>query len=291
MTSATLYLAREPDTRESANSQLRTYYDARHEVMWCYMHASPRPCFSPELLGELRQYVEEVVRQVDDPKGMPIRFMVLASDVPGVFNLGGDLNLFRNLILARDRDGLLHYARTCIDVLHPHVVNLNRDITTISLVQGDALGGGFEAALSSNVLIAERSTKMGLPEILFNLFPGMGAYSLLARKLDSARAQRLILSGKLYGAEELYEMGIVDVLAEDGEGERAIYRYIAEEGKRRNGHRALREAMKCYNPVTYEELMQIATVWVDAALRLNDRDLRVMQRLVMRQSMKSVSAA
>jgi DSF synthase len=44
-------------------------------------------------------------------------------------------------------------------------------MTTISLVQGDALGGGFEAALTSDVIIAEESAQMGLPEILFNLFP------------------------------------------------------------------------------------------------------------------------
>ena len=46
-------------------------------------------------------------------------------------------------------------------------------LITIALVQGDALGGGFECALSFDVLIAERSAKMGLPEVLFNLFPGM----------------------------------------------------------------------------------------------------------------------
>ena len=50
------------------------------------------------------------------------------------------------------------------------------------------LGGGFEAALSSQVLIAERSARFGFPEIMFNLFPGMGAYSLISRRIGGKRA-------------------------------------------------------------------------------------------------------
>ena len=50
-------------------------------------------------------------------------------------------------------------------------------------MQGECLGGGFEAALSSDVIVAEKSARFGFPEILFNLFPGMGAYSFLERKI------------------------------------------------------------------------------------------------------------
>lgn len=204
-----------------------------------------------------------------------------------MFNLGGDLELFRRLIQTRDRDGLNQYARACINALYGNISDLDRNITTISLVQGNALGGGFEAAMSSDVLIAERSTKLGLPEILFNLFPGMGAYSLLSRKLDAARAERLILSGRIYGAEELFEMGIVDVLAEDLRGEMAVYDYIRRENRAANGYRALRAAKNRVNPIDYQELMDVAEIWVDAALRLESRDLRMMERLVARQSSRS----
>ena len=136
--------------------------------------------------------------------------------------------LFLKLIRASDRDGLFHYAKSCIDMLH---VSYHLPITTISLVQGDAFGGGFEGALTRRVLIAERQAQMGLPEILFNLFPGMGAYSLLARRLDPARAERLILSGRMYSAEELYEMGVVDVLAENGQGEEGGHAYMKKQNR------------------------------------------------------------
>lgn len=268
-------------------SQLRTRYAGDTQAVWYYMHASPRPCFTPTLLQNIRDFQQDVVTRFAAHQGEPvppIQYLVLASDVDGVFNLGGDLNRFKSLIDAQDRTGLLTYATACIDVLYPNAVNLNLPITTISLVQGSALGGGFEAALSSNVLVAERSAQLGLPEILFNLFPGMGAYSLLARRLDAARAERLILSGKLYVAEELHEMGVVDVLAEDGAGEQAVDEFIKRHSKSRNGFRAVRQVRQRYHPITYRELMDITEIWVDAALKLEPKDLRMMERLVRAQN-------
>jgi hypothetical protein len=95
------------------------------------------------------------------------------------------------------------------------------------------LGGEFEAVMSSDVLIAEHSAKRGLPEILFNQFSGMGAYSLLSCQpdSDSACAEWLTLSETIYGAEELYDTGFVDALAEDLQGEMAVYDYVCKENR------------------------------------------------------------
>ncbi|MFW5451994.1 crotonase/enoyl-CoA hydratase family protein [Thioalkalivibrio sulfidiphilus] len=278
--------------QEPIQPNLSTWLDTQHRVMWYYMHAQPRPCFSPDLLSELSKFRDDMAHRLDAPEDAGIDYMVLASKVPGIFNLGGDLALFRSLVEAADRQSLQRYAHACIDMLWTNISGIDgRDITTIALVQGEALGGGFEGAMSAHVLIAERSARMGLPEILFNLFPGMGAYSLLSRKLDPVRAERLILSGRIHTAEELYTMGVVDVLAEDGEGERAVYDYIARENRARNGFRALRAAKRLSNPVTREELIGITEIWVDAALRLTPRDLRMMERLVSRQSVRGRDAA
>ncbi len=160
------------------------------------------------------------------------------------------------------------------------------DLTTISLIQGEALGGGFEAAISSNVIVAERGVKMGLPEVLFNLFPGMGAYSLLSRKIGFDAAEKMILSGSLFSAEQLYDMGIVDILAEQGEGEVAVYRYIKSANRARNTFKSMRKVKDICNKVSYQELVDIATVWADAALQLTAKDLRMMKRLVRRQNTK-----
>jgi len=263
-------------------SHFQRYYDARYRLEWGYMHASPRPCFTPQLLNELEDWFTDLSRQHE----RDVRYVVMASDVPGVFNLGGDLDLFKRLIETGDRDGLYRYAKACVDRVFEKYNGFDRDITHITLVQGDALGGGFECAISSHVLIAERGSRMGMPEVLFNLFPGMGAYSILSRKLDRSRAERMILGGQVYLAEELYEMGIVDVLAEPGQGELAVYDHIRREDKSRNSHLALRKAKGLVDPVTYPELLAITEVWVDAAMHLEARDLRMMERLVMRQGKK-----
>lgn len=272
--------------RENAYEALEIKQDEELNMAWYYMQAKPRPCFSSQLVHEIQDWFKSLV---DDAMPVASRpdYVVMASQVPGVFNLGGDLHLFSKLIQTGDKAGLLEYAVTCNDILYRNHTGHDADITTIALVQGDALGGGFEAAISSEVLIAERSAKMGLPDILFNLFPGAGAYSILARKIGASMAEKLVLSGRLYTAEEMFDMGIVDILAEDGQGEAKLYDYIKKEQRVRNGYRGFRQAKRLYNPLTRDELMQGAEIWVETAFKLEAKDLRMMDRLVARQSAKA----
>ncbi len=264
--------------------QMSTRFDADYGALWCYMDPKPRPCFNPDLLAEIGRFVSTVgLVNRSDKGGGPIRFTVLASRTPGIFSLGGDLALFVESARARKRDVLRRYARSCIEIVHSGVVGYDLPVTTISLVQGDAMGGGFEAALCNHVVVAERSARFGLPEVMFNLFPGMGAYSLLARRVGAIRAEQMILGGRLFDAAELREIGIVDVLAEDGEGEKAVYDYMAQHARRRNAFQSVIMARQRVHPITLKELTDIADLWVEAALRLESKDIRLMERLVRAQ--------
>lgn len=273
--------------------QLIPRYDQENGVVWCYMQPSSKPCFTPELLEEMRSLQASIEDQARcdqrNANSRGLRYQVLASNVPGVFSLGGDLTLFLEAIRTGNRDRLFTYAKSCIDMVYSVVTSYNLPLTTISLVQGEALGGGFEAALASKILIAERGSQLGLPEILFNLFPGMGAYTLLARRLDPARAEKIILSGKIYSAEELYEMGVVDVLAEPGKGEQAVYAYIQKQNQQYGGYQAVHRIRQRYQPIDYQELLDITGQWVDTALQLKEKDLRTMDRLA--HSQKRLSPA
>jgi Enoyl-CoA hydratase/isomerase len=180
-----------PSLQYRFSEQLSARFDTTQNAMWSHWSAIPRPCFNPGLLRDLRSYYDMLAQTggkvSDGIDEHPIEYVVLASAMPGVFNLGGDLDLFRSLIDKRDRPGLSMYGRACVDVLHRNYIAHGLPATTISLVQGECLGGGFEAALSSDVIIAERSARFGFPEILFNLFPGMGAPSsigVLARSAE-----------------------------------------------------------------------------------------------------------
>jgi DSF synthase len=216
-----------------------------------------------------------------------LRHVVLASDAPGAFNLGGDLALFASLIRAGDRDGLMDYATRCVDGVHLLHDGLGGDVRTIALVQGDALGGGMELALACQVIVAEVGTEMGLPEVLFGLFPGMGAYSFLSRRVAPHVAERLILEGRILPAEELHRMGIVDILAPRGEGDRVVRELIQQEQRAPHAHLALNRVRRITQAVTYDELLAITAIWVDAALALGDRSLRAMERIVRAQVRRS----
>ncbi|MGA6993055.1 MAG: crotonase/enoyl-CoA hydratase family protein, partial [Candidatus Deferrimicrobiaceae bacterium] len=250
---------------------MRTRYEAEYGIMWYHMDSKPRPCFNPELLKELKQFVDFLPYIHKRAPGMEengaLRYSVFASMHPGVFSFGGDLESLARLSKAGDIEGLRAYARACIDVVYSGMVNHHLPITTISLVQGDAMGGGFEAALCNNVVIAEKSAKFGFPEVLFNLFPGMGAHKLLSRRLDPGRVEKMILSGTMYSADELHDMGLVDVVADDGDGENAVYRFVRNHSRRRNAFQSLLRVRDLLHPVSYEELIEITDIWVDAVMR------------------------
>jgi DSF synthase len=257
------------------------------------MNPQPRPCFTFTLLREMRDLQDRVANylRLSPEAADQIHYFVKASAMPGVFNLGGDLKLFVRLINERDRDTLYDYGRICVDVVYHNATSLGvPTLTTIALVQGSALGGGLEAALAKNVLIAEQSAELGFPEILFNLFPGMGAYSFLSRRIDPIRVERLLQSGEQRSARELWEMGVVDVLAPDGEGVHAANEFMRQHSRARNGRLAIQQVRQRVNPITYQELLDIVEIWVDAALRLTPRNLRMMTRLVAAQERLELAA-
>lgn len=266
--------------------ELSLSFDPNERVLWQYMQPLNRPSFSLGLLQDMSKaqiWARQVFANRSPGEPAPIDYTVFASRMPGVYNLGGDLPQFVELIRRKDHAGLTRYAHACIEVQHRRYNNLDLPIVSISLVQGDALGGGFECALADDVIIAERSAKFGLPEVLFNLFPGMGAYSFLSRRLDPTRAEQMILSGRVYTAEELHEMGLVEVVVDDGEGEAAVYDFIARNRRQLAMRQALYDVRRTVNPVPHEELIHVTDRWVDAALTLSDADLRRMERLAAAQ--------
>ncbi len=270
------------------SEQLSAFFDREQHAMWLRWNPTPRPNFNPDLLRDLDRYCRFITHtggEVDcGGENTPVEYAILASKVPGVFNLGGDLSLFTRLIDNQDRDGLLGYGKACVDVLYRNYIGHELPITTISLIQGECLGGGFEAALSSDVLVAERQARFGFPEILFNLFPGMGAYSFLERKVGKRATENLITSGKMYSADDMLAMGVVDQVVDQGRGEAEIAGFIRSRSRSRNAMAGIAAARRRVHKLAYEELIGVVEVWVDTALNLSHRDLKLMQRLVSRQN-------
>ena len=237
--------------------ELSIRFEPDQGALWCLFNHTERPCFTPRFLHQiltlqsrLKHGLAGAAALGDD---MPLRTMVWGSSFPGIWNLGGDLELFTRLIRARAADELRSYAYACVDAVY------------------------------KNLTIAERDSRMGLPEVLFNLFPGMGAYSLLCRRLDGVRAQQLILSGRVYEAQELEELGLVDLVVGKGEGPAAVREYLERNRRRHGTLLALSRVRQRCQPVTYEDLIDVTEIWVETALGLGEADLRRMEHLVRAQ--------
>lgn len=271
-------------------AELDVFYDAPAAALWTFMRPSGRPSFTPTMLSDFVRWQDLIGNHFGAGKA-PLKYLILGSRAPGVFCFGGDLELFASLIRAGDRAALAAYGHRCVEILHRNMAALDLPMLTVGLVQGQALGGGFEALLSFDVIIAERGSTFGLPETMFGLFPGMGAHAILSRKLGTALADRIILSNETFSAEAMHEMGIVHHLAQPGEGVAAVRDFMAKSERRHSGLVAAKAAMRRASPIKLDELRDIVDLWADAALRLTPQDLKLMQRLAGAQARLAKNAA
>lgn len=243
---------------------------------------TPIQCYSLGAMGELQR----VLLDIAENPGV-VKHFVMTSDVPGVFNFGGDLSLFVLLIRARDHESLRLYGRRCVDLLWWMETAPQLGVHTTVLVQGDTLGGGLESVMPFHTVIFERSAQAGFPEVLFNSFPGMGAWNFTIRKAGFAVANEMILSGRLYTAEHLHRLHLVDMVVEDGTGEAAIEDSLRAVHPRLRGTLAALHARSLAAPITYQSLMDIVDRWTINSLNLTDRDIKLMERLARAQVRKA----
>lgn len=269
---------------------IRTEDSADGAAHWLFMHADAatgiRPCCRKDMLDEMWSYMAAITRSPAERHNGTLRHFVLASDAVA-YNLGGDLDLFTRLIREGNRDLLLNYAQRCVEGVHHLHTGFGGDVRSIALIQGDALGGGLEMALACHTIVAEEGSGLGLPEVLFGLFPGMGAYSFLCRRVSPHLAEKIILDGRVYSAEEMHAMGVVDVLVKKGEGRAAVEELIRQQQRTPQSYLAMNAARAIAQPVSYDELLEITKVLVDSALALGDRSLRTMDRLIKAQTRRA----
>ncbi len=272
-----------------AKPLVETDFDPALNVLWISMAIQRnRPQnFSQLLLQSLQGLINYIsinnsVWNNDDREN-PIHYAVLRSRHPEYFNVGGDLNHFLECIRRGDSDSLRIYSVQCLDMMYQWATAITQRSTTIALIQGRALGGGFETALSADYIVAEEHAEFGFPEILFGLFPCTGGMSLLARRVGVHEAEKIMRNGKIYSAHELEEIGIIDLVCPSGAGESAIGEFIVEHSKRRKARQALQNAKARLTALNYEELNCVVNDWVAAAMCLTENELRVLETLVKMQ--------
>ncbi|NMU93030.1 crotonase/enoyl-CoA hydratase family protein [Achromobacter ruhlandii] len=271
-----------PFTAAGNLKQVSAFYEEGRRVMWMMLRAQPRPCFNHELIDEIMT----LARAARD-SGLPIDFWVTGSLVPQIYNVRRHPNIFAAVTRPSRREALRAYARACVDCVHAATRGFDTGGVSLAMIEGTALGGGFEAALAHHFVLAQNNARMGFPEMAFNLFPGMGGYSLVARRSGMKLAEELIGTGESHTAEWFQARGLVDVLFEPGDAYKATRTFIDVMRPKLNGMRAMLRARQRVLQLTRSELMDITEDWVEAAFNIDPKDRAYMERLVMAQNRRS----
>lgn len=175
------------------------------------------PCneIGTTVLAELERFLKEV-----DTENAAA--LIVHSSVKGGFSAGADLReLYQSLldVPPKEQEPRL---RAFIDRIHSVMDRLDMlPLTTIGVVHGVCFGGGFELALTCDVLVAEKSARFGFPELRLGLIPGFGGIPRLRRDVSNAVVRDLLLTGRSINAKKALASGLASQMVPVGEGLRA----------------------------------------------------------------------
>jgi enoyl-CoA hydratase len=136
----------------------------------------------------------------DDPE---VKAIILTGSGEKAFVAGADIGELAQLDYAEGKKYVMRGQE-----LTKLIEDFNKPV--IAAVNGYALGGGTELALSCHIRIASENAMMGQPEVKLGIIPGYGGTQRLARLVGKGRAMELILSGKMISSMEAFEIGLVN---------------------------------------------------------------------------------
>ena len=154
------------------------------------------------------------IRRRDD-----VKVVILTGQGTRAFMAGGDIKSFPNLI--GQGEEVAYQGSKFLQEPLDAIMNLPHP--TICILNGLALGGGCELALSCDVRIAEEHVEIGLPEVKLGLFPGAGGTQRLPRLIGVSKAKELIFTGDSVPAAKALEIGLVNEVVQAGEGLQAAH--------------------------------------------------------------------
>lgn len=213
------------------------------------------------MLAELEQFIAALATLKDEAHAM-----IVSSARSEGFCAGGDLReLFRlsqELPPAQRLSGL----RDFIERIHRVMNALDEaPFTTIAAVNGLTFGGGFELALTCDLIIADKMARFCFPELRLGLIPGFGGIPRLKRDLGNAAVRDLVLTGRSINAAKAQSAGIVSQVTAEGDALR-IARETAAQLKKFDRNTAL-AAKRFIKPIPYDELRREIDIFCDLFMR------------------------
>ncbi|XP_020600514.1 methylglutaconyl-CoA hydratase, mitochondrial-like [Orbicella faveolata] len=197
------------------------YLEGKHEGIALFVMNRPdaKNAMSKNFL---RMFIDAIDCVKFDKK---VRTVIFKSDAPGIFCAGADLKE-RAKMAEHEVGPFVSRARAAIMELH------NLPMPTIAALDGHALGGGLEMALSCDFRIAADNAKIGLTETRLAIIPGAGGTQRLPRLVGISKAKEMIFTGKMISGTEAAEIGLADYAVEQNEAGDAAYQralILAEE--------------------------------------------------------------
>jgi enoyl-CoA hydratase/carnithine racemase len=178
------------------------------------------------------------------------------------FCAGADLRELYSRSQAMGRTEAAREVRSFLERIHRVMNAIDESaLTTIAAVHGVVFGGGFELALTCDLIIADKTARFCFPELRLGLIPGFGGIPRLKRDLGNAVVRDLLLTGRSFNATKMQQVGLVSQLVGNGEALR-VARATAGQLKKFDRQTAAR-AKKFIKPIPYEDLRQEIDLFCD----------------------------
>jgi len=230
------------------------------------LHREPCNEIGTTALHELEQLV-----QLIDHGAAGARAVIFFSSVKRGFSAGADLReLYEGLVARHATDGrgamkqvaVAHEVRGFIDRIHAVMDSLDTaPLTVIAAVNGVCFGGGFELALTADVIVADKSARFAFPELRLGLVPGFGGIPRLERDVGNAIVRDLLLTGRSLNAKRAQEIGLVSQLVARGEA-LTVARKVAEQAARFDPE-TTRRAKRFAKPLPVERLRREKDLFIE----------------------------
>jgi enoyl-CoA hydratase/carnithine racemase len=163
--------------------------------------------------------VEALERFLDDIDPSRAKALIIHSTLDSGFCAGADLNELYHGMNTRPKEEHVPEIRKFLDRVHGVMDRLDMlPLTTIGVINGLCFGGGFELALTCDLLIAEVRARFAFPELRLGIIPGFGGIPRLKRDVGNGVVRDLLLTGRSINAKKAAAIGLVSQLVATGEG-------------------------------------------------------------------------
>ncbi len=225
------------------------------------LHRQPNNEIGSATLEELERFVEALKAAEGQAHAV-----IIHSTLPSGFSAGADLReLYRRmqeLPQAERMAGLRDFLKRIHKVMNALDAS---PLTTIAVVHGVTFGGGFELALTCDLIIADKMARFCFPELRLGLIPGFGGIPRLKRDLGNALVRDLLLTGRSINASRAHAVGLVSQVTAEGQALK-VARATAAQIKKFD--RATSAAAKQFiKPIPYEELKQEIEIFCELFTR------------------------